>query len=289
MVTADERATEITARGMWREVVGTVLLYLALPHLIFLTMREPAASLYWLVVLFPVAISTYVLLCVRVFRGRAFMAHGLGLWIVGLIIGGVLAGLFGLGDYRGSLFLYFAIMALLTSIAVVAAAVALWLASIVGGVAEDKACRPGKGANSCYRKMVWIVLQYVIFSGLYFASMLLLHVEQPVYCYEWVWAALWLGVVGYLACHLWVFRHQRFTCHSLGHLIAFFFAGWAGYACRPPSAFGDPWGGVVVDIVVEIFVSAQILLGIILLALLPELVRLGRWCISLRDRRSAGM
>ena len=282
MVTADERAIELTARGMWREVLGTVLLYLALPHLIFLIMRGPAASLYWLVVLFPVAIviSTYVVLCVRVFRGRAFMAHGLGMWIVGLAAGGVLAGSFGLGDYRDTPFDYFLVMTVLTTISVLAAVGALWLASVIGkGAAADGRCP----SDRC-RKMVWIVLQYVIFSGIYFASMLLLH----VHCGDLVWAALWLAAIGYLVCQLVLFRHQRFTCHSLGHLIAFIFAGWAGCTCRPPSADGGEWG-VFLDMGVGMFVSAQILLGIILLALRPELVRLSRWCISLRDRRSAGM
>ncbi len=236
-----------------------------------------------------VVLIAYVAACVKVFRRRRFMAYCVIQWIVGVWGGMLLLKMIG-ESFRDagpgeSLLLIMGVVTVSVSVALVAMAIA--------NAAERRRTRLGsemtagsdaaslRGAPIGYGLDHWmaVALHYLVFAGCWFAVAASYgHTDWRMHLGASGWCLL-----GYPIAHLVIFRRQRFTFNSLGHLVVFPLAYWWGRGFRLPGRDTCPWGESVGDIVAVWQIFIIVLATMILLLLKPEIVKLFNACFSRRE------
>ncbi len=225
---------KLTGLMLAERIVALVMYYgFTVAAFVFVLPKAVVFSLDWLwfvgVPFVGIIAAVYVATHLRLFRGRRFTWHSVGVWLAGLA---ATAGLLLRPGNSGIEFDVVLYLITPMTVFVVSGASLLWIATAVQSPPD--AIEPKAEAVNALalQNSVWVALQYVVFAMIFggLAFVLVYHgsgQSDGVIGIVGQWLAghlgLWVVVVmlGYVGWHLVAFRHQRFTFHSLGHLGAF--------------------------------------------------------------------
>ncbi len=230
----------------------------------------------------------YVAVCFRLFQGRPFVRFCLTQGTIGIGIPSVLwseaLGPYYVGAWHWLLMGGMAVIAPIT----LAAALALSQGrSCQASHAVDwaaKAKPPRERQNRYQPGTCWVVLQYLVFAGVTLLFMFMEAFQLPLPLF-WALASAFLVLlpVGYPVSMLLLFRGQRFTFNSLGHIGVMVLVYSVGFAYLCAVCDDDGWGTLFAMVYFAFALILMLGTGIILLAVRPEIVKLFNACFGMRQ------